>query len=133
MGATYRVMLDGVAAGRDRDEAATHLVRIFKLSEDAARALLDGRGVVIREGLDRDAAIRCRGVLERAGCIAIVNREIASIAATGSATQPPALPDELESLPSELPASKLAGIPKAYFALGAALALVTALLLAIAR
>ena len=150
MSATYRVMLDGMATDRDREEVAAHLVRILNLSEDAARALLDSRGVVVKDGMDREAAIRVRGVLERAGCIAVVNREISS---TGTArlgaqrsvgapsipgasglprvTLSPAGPEEASGRPATAP--KGGGIPKAYLAIGAALALMTALIFAIGK
>ena len=88
MSATYRVILDGMAADRDREEVAAHLVRIFNLSEDSARALLESRGVVIKDGLDRDGAMRVRSVLERAGCVAVVNREISPAGAPRTGTPP---------------------------------------------
>jgi len=141
MGATYRVMLDGMAADRDREEVAAHLVRILNLSEDSACALLESRGVVVKDGLEREAAIRVRGVLERAGCVAVVNREISparqpdspsipgrsglpsvTLSSTGSeeSPQPPASPGR-------------GGMATAYLAIGAALALMTALIFAIAK
>jgi len=147
MGATYRVMLDGMAADRGRDEVAAHLVRIFNLSEDSARALLDSRGVVIKDGLDREGAMRVRSVLERAGCVAVVNRELSPAGAPRSGTPPgsPAMPGASAPPPvtfssdgpgtsTQPPAAPArGGMATAYLAIGAALALMTALVFAIAK
>jgi hypothetical protein len=113
MSATYRVMLDGVASGRDPDEVAAHLARILNAAPDTVRALVGSRGVVIRDGLDRDAAMRCRAVLERAGCIAVVNREIAATRPAGSDTPP---------------ANDSPGARKAYYAIGIAVAVLIGLI-----
>lgn len=147
MSATYRVMLDGKSADRDRDEVATHLVRILNLSEESARALLDSRGVVVKDGLDRDAAMRVRGVLERAGCVVVVNREVPAPGAARADTRrgshashgesrPPSVtlaPAGGETPPAPLFALGRLGAAKAYLAIGAALALATFIAFAIAK
>lgn len=133
MGATYRVMLDGVAADRDSDEAAAHLARILHVSPETADGLLNSRGVVIKDGLDRDAAMRCRAVLERAGCIAVVNREISSTASTGRRAQPAAvsdLPDASADAPS---ASTASGSRATYLAIFIAIAVLIGIAVALPK
>jgi len=141
MGATYRVMLDGMAADRDREEVAAHLVRILNLSEDSARALLESRGVVVKDGLEREAAMRVRGVLERAGCVAVVNREISPVRQPGSRSIPgpsglPSVtlsPAGSEESPQPSASPERGSMATAYLAIGAGLALMTALIFAIAK
>ena len=93
-----------------------------------SRPLLGSRGVVIRDGLAREEAMRCRAVLERAGCRAVVNREIALAARTRPGAEPPELPvlTEVMAAPPSAPPSSPSRA--AYYAIGFAIVALVAII-----
>lgn len=133
MSPTYRVMLDGLAANRDPDEVAAHLARILNAAPGTVRALLESRGVVVREGIDRDEAMRCRAVLERAGCRAVVNREIPVVAPTRPGAQPPELPAAPDVMAAAPSTNKFSASRTVSYAIGFAIALLVALIVSLPK
>lgn len=69
----YQVILTGdTAAGEDPSGVRARLAALFRIPEEKAGALLGGRPVVVKKGLDADTAERYRARLEQAGAVARV-------------------------------------------------------------
>ncbi|MCG5536010.1 hypothetical protein [Ectothiorhodospira mobilis] len=69
----YQVILTGdTVAGADPSGVRTRLAALFRIPEEKAEALLGGRPVVVKKGLDAATAERYRARLEQAGAVAQV-------------------------------------------------------------
>ncbi|MBK1691800.1 hypothetical protein [Ectothiorhodospira mobilis] len=69
----YQVILTGdTVAGADPSGVRTRLAALFHIPEEKAGALLSGRPVVVKKGLDAATAERYRTRLEQAGAVAQV-------------------------------------------------------------
>mgnify|MGYP006273018683 CR=1 FL=1 len=67
----YQVILTGdTVAGADPSGVRTRLAALFHIPEEKAGALLSGRPVVVKKGLDAAMAERYRTRLEQAGAVA---------------------------------------------------------------
>jgi hypothetical protein len=70
---TYLVALTGrLVEGMDTARAAVNLAELFKVPESRAAALLTGRPVVLKNGLDQTTARRYQAALRDAGLLAQV-------------------------------------------------------------
>lgn len=89
-GQHYRVILtgDGVA-GADPAEIRARLAALFRIPEEKAGALMGGRPVVVKQGLDVATAERYRARLEEAGAVARVSVQSPEEAAASRAGDAP--------------------------------------------
>lgn len=89
--ADYRVELTGkILAGRNEEEVADALARLFKADADKVRRIFPGRLITIKTGLAEHAATRYRAAIEHAGAECRVVAESA----------PGALPTEVPGVDS---------------------------------
>ncbi|NML48345.1 hypothetical protein HHL11_31645 [Ramlibacter sp. G-1-2-2] len=71
----YKVVITGRSAGASPSEVAAKLAAAFKLPQDKALELAQARSVVVRRGLDLQAAARYEQALAAAGCTVTVEPE----------------------------------------------------------
>jgi hypothetical protein len=61
-------VIDGVAAGRQREQVIADVARAFGVSADKIGPLLDRPGSIVKRGLDEAMAARVQAILKLAGC-----------------------------------------------------------------
>ena len=84
----YQIVFSGeVAGGWEVDTVKNNFSRLFKAAPKVIDTLFDGHPVVIKQGLDRDAATKYLAALASAGGVGHIQPMPA--AATGTAPQTP--------------------------------------------
>lgn len=93
MNKTYRVAIEGVRQDFETDQVVGELVALFKQTPEQVRALLAGKGVVVKKGVDLATANKYREALERRGCACLIAPE------GGQAVSVAAIPDVVATPP----------------------------------
>lgn len=84
----YQVVLKGVGVGYLREDVAEKLAPLFKISIDEADQMLDQHDLVVKNGIDFQAAVKYVEALENCGCFCEVQPEPAHTTESTAAAQP---------------------------------------------
>ncbi len=68
----YKVVIKGVAEGRDPEDVKEKLASVFRTSTDKAARFLTGKPVLVKKNLDRSAAAKYKKAIERTGAVCAV-------------------------------------------------------------
>lgn len=117
---TYRVRIQGVRDGFDREQVVQKLSGLFKREPDAVRPMLGGSGTVVKQGVDLETAKKYQQALLQQGCACSIESEKPAPALAPEPEPPPApsakagLALDPISVPAPPPSSapKTAGAPK---------------------
>lgn len=88
MDTNYQVVLQGVGVGYLREDVAGKLAPLFKISIDEAYQMLDQHDLVVKSGVDFQAAVKYVEELESRGCKCEVQPEVTHLLNSSSAAQP---------------------------------------------
>jgi len=111
MADTYRVKLQGVLEGFDREQVVQKLALLFKREPDVVRPMLGGGGTVVKQGVDLDTARKYQQALLQQGCACAIESEKPPLALDPKPAPPPPAPAKAAlaldpvSKPSPAPAS----------------------------
>lgn len=91
MNTNYQVVIKGVGPGFVREDVAKKLAPLFKISVDEAGQMLDQHDLVVKKGVDFQAAVKYVEALENCGCACEAQPEVTHTTEITDAAQP--LPD----------------------------------------
>jgi len=69
---TFQIKTAGLKDGFSKDQVAYQLVVLFKRSLKDIQPMLDGKGVVIKKGIDLPTAIKYKSAIEQRGCMCAI-------------------------------------------------------------
>jgi hypothetical protein len=75
MSETFRIKIDGLKDGSIRDQVVYQLVILFKRSQNDVQRILDNKGMVVKKGLELQAAIKYKVAIEQCGCACLIEPE----------------------------------------------------------
>lgn len=102
MNTTYQVVIKGLASGQSTNDVAEKLAPLFKVSVDEASQMLNEANLVVKKGIDFQAAVKYVEALESCGCDCEVKPEAPHLTEDAvvidEQTPPPALNKVTESV-----------------------------------